>query len=77
MLWGAVHRGNAEFLEVELSVVGGSDGGCLSHIGTSSLVAGLCKPALLHIKVVMPKGSVTEKLYSQSLCSIYIHLWEM
>jgi hypothetical protein len=32
-----------------------------------------CKPALLHIKAVTPKGSVTEKLYSQSLCSIYIH----
>jgi hypothetical protein len=37
------------------------------------LPANSCKPALLHIKAVTPKGSVTEKLYSQSLCSIYIH----
>ena len=30
-----------------------------------------CKAALLHIRTATPKGSVTEKMYSQSLCSIY------
>ena len=28
--------------------------------------------ALLHIRAGTPKGSVTEKLYTQSLCSIYV-----
>ena len=34
-----------------------------------------CKYVLLHIKTVTPKGRITEKLYSQSLCSIYVHNW--
>ena len=33
-----------------------------------------CKHALLHVRTVTPKGSVTEKLYSQPPCSIYIHI---
>ena len=33
-----------------------------------------CKHALLHVRTVTPKGSVTEKLYSQPPCSIYVHI---
>jgi hypothetical protein len=33
-----------------------------------------CKYVLLHVKTVTPKGRITEKLYSQSPCSIYVHI---
>ena len=33
-----------------------------------------CKDALLQVRTVTPKGRITEKLYSQSLCSIYVYV---
>ena len=44
------------------------------HAYRSTRTLPVCKHALLHVRTVTPKGSVTEKLYSQPPCSIYVHI---